>query len=73
MTNYETYFSDALRTEKLLKSHSFDSWPTEEEVALYLFETNDRIDAICSFVGLETSKDIRGHWVVRSTEQKANG
>lgn len=65
----DTYFSDILRTDKLLKTHGFDRWPTEEEVILYLFEMNDRIDAICSFIGAETSKDIRGRWVVRNTEQ----
>lgn len=73
MTCYGAYFSDVLRTERLLKSHGFDRWPTEEEIALYLFETNDRIDAICSFVGLETSRDVRDRWIVRSAEQKASG
>lgn len=60
MMRRDTYFSDMLRTDKLLKTHGFDRWPTEEEIVLHLLETNDRIDAICSFVGLETSKDIRG-------------
>lgn len=69
MMRRDTYFSDMLRTDKLLKTHGFDRWPTEEEIVLYLLETNDRIDAICSFVGLETSKDIRGRWVVRNAEQ----
>lgn len=69
MMRRDTYFSDILRADKLLKTHGFDRWPTEEEVILYLFEMNDRIDAICSFVGVETSKDIRGRWVVRNAEQ----
>ena len=69
MTRHDTYFSDMLRTDKLLKTHGFDRWPTEEEIVLYLLEMNDRIDAICSFVGLETTKDIRGRWVVRNVEQ----
>lgn len=73
MTCYGAYSSEALRTERLLKSHGFDRWPTEEEIALYLFEANDRIDAICSFAGLQTSKDIRGRWIVQSSERKANG
>ncbi|WP_225749445.1 hypothetical protein [Paraeggerthella sp. Marseille-Q4926] len=66
----DTYFSDILRADKLLKTHGFDRWPTEEEIILYLFEMNDRIDAICSFVGVETSKDIRGRWIVRNAEQE---
>lgn len=70
MMRHDTYFSDILRADKLLKCHGFDGWPTEEEVILYLFEMNDRIDAICSFIGAETSKDIRGCWVVRNAEQE---
>ena len=40
MMRRDTYFSDMLRTDKLLKTHGFDRWPTEEEIVLHLLETN---------------------------------
>lgn len=69
MTSYENYFSELAQTEKLLKSHGFDRWPTEEEIVRYLFDLNDRLDAICLFAGIETIKDVRGRWLVQGARQ----
>lgn len=52
--------------EQMLQNHGFDSWPNQDELARYIMDTNDRIDAICEAFGYRTVQDIRGRWHVES-------
>lgn len=58
------YFEGFCNDKQLLKRHGFDHWPSEDELAEYLFETNDRMDAVCAALRLETCIDVRGRWHV---------
>lgn len=64
MKGSNSYFGDMVRTERLLREHGFDHWPTEDELVRYLFATNDRLDAVCNAMNAELVQDIRGSWQV---------
>lgn len=64
MKGPNSYFGDMVRTERLLREHGFDHWPTEDELVRYLFATNDRLDAVCNAMNAELVQDIRGNWQV---------
>lgn len=53
MKGSNSYFGDMVRTERLLREHGFDHWPTEDELVRYLFATNDRLDAVCNAMNAE--------------------
>lgn len=64
MKGSNSYFGDMVRTERLLRGHGFDHWPTDDELVRYLFATNDRLDAVCNAMNAELVQDIRGSWQV---------
>lgn len=64
MKGSNSYFGDMVRTERLLREHGFDHWPTDDELVRYLFATNDRLDAVCNAMNAELVQDIRGNWQV---------
>lgn len=64
MQTISPYFKSAIADERMLRAHGFDQWATNEELAEYLFDTNDRIDALCNALGLATCKDVRNRWFV---------
>lgn len=64
MASEYSYFLSALNDERLLHDHGFDHWPTDEELARYLMDTNDRISAVERALGISSVKDVRGRWSV---------
>ena len=68
MNTNTTYFAEMFRMNQLLKRHGFESWPSEEEQLMYLIDTNERIDALSSALGLKVEKDIQGRWFVSHSD-----
>lgn len=68
MPHYSNYFYEELKTQKLLAAHGFDQWPDEEELARYLFDISDKIDALAASLELSVQADMRGHWNVVPAE-----
>ena len=64
MQGASNYFADTIATQRELRRHGFEAWPTEEEALRYLFDVSDRLDAVCEALGLEAGKDVRGKWRV---------
>ena len=71
MLSTSTYFANIAKDEQLLAAHGFDHWPTDEELARYLMDTNDRMDALCKALSLRTVQDVRGRWTVRQAIEGA--
>ena len=53
MQGASSYFADTIATQRELRRHGFEAWPTEEEALRYLFDVSDRLDAVCEALGLE--------------------
>lgn len=70
MSAIEPYFSSLEKRKRDATQHGFDRWPDEEDLAKYLFETNDRIDALCSALGVVVYQDVRGRWLVERAGQE---
>ncbi len=66
MSNTHAFFATLTREDRLLRNHGFDNWPNSTELARYAFSVNDKIDAICDALQIETIQDTRGNWVVIS-------
>lgn len=64
MQGASNYFADTIATQRELRRHGFEAWPTEEEALRYLFDVSDRLDAVCEALGLEAGKDVRGKWAL---------
>ena len=64
MQGASSYFADTIATQRELRRHGFEAWPTEEEALRYPFDVSDRLDAVCDALGIDTGKDVRGKWRV---------
>ena len=64
MDTNTAYFGEMFRMNQLLRKNGFNDWPSEEEQLMYLMDTNERIDALSSALGLKLEKDVRGRWFV---------
>ncbi|MGI6590015.1 MAG: hypothetical protein ACOX1O_00135 [Eggerthellaceae bacterium] len=58
------FFSSLLADERLLREHGLESWPDGRDLTLYLFDLEEKIDAIAGACGLVVEKDVRGDWHV---------
>lgn len=45
------YYHQALRD--LLEQHGFDHWPTTDELTLYVFEVERKVDALSKTLGIQ--------------------
>lgn len=59
---------DTHKEEQLLRRHVFKQWPGEEELARYLFDVNDKVDALAASLELNVRADILGRWNVVPAE-----
>lgn len=59
-----SFFYDCYSKAKRLDDHGFSSCPNAEDLVFYIMDLNDRIDAICKFLKVETLKDHRKRWIV---------
>lgn len=64
MQGASSYFADTIATQRELRRHGFEAWPTEGETLRYLFDVSDRLGAVCKALGLEAVKGVRGKWRV---------
>lgn len=58
----DSYFGAYEHDKRIALSHGFDAWPDDYQLARYLFDVSDRVDAVCSALGIETATDARGRW-----------
>ncbi|MCC6108662.1 MAG: hypothetical protein LIV29_01290 [Denitrobacterium sp.] len=61
------FFSSLLADERLLREHGLESWPDGRDLALYLFDLEEKMDATARACGLVAEKDVRGDWHVSRT------
>ena len=57
-----TYFRDAADDARMLRAHGLDAWPDAEELARYVFDLEDGMEALAQELGVEMAKDVRGRW-----------
>ena len=58
----------SIQEQRLLKSHGFEQWPSDEELLRYIFSVEDKIDFLAQNCGFQFERDVRGRLRYRSTE-----
>ena len=56
--DYSAYFAHAERVARTLEAHGLPRNPTDEDILGFAIEQADRIDALCTALGVEV--DYRG-------------
>lgn len=55
-----SYFASLEESQRLLSAHGFSHWPTDDELARYVFEIMDMITLLASADGIRIYRDARG-------------
>ncbi len=55
-----SYFASLEEGQRLLSAHGFDHWPTDDELARYVFEVKDMLTLLASANGVRFDRDARG-------------
>lgn len=58
--DYSAYFAHAERVARTLEAHGLPRNPTDEDILGFAIEQADRIDALCTALGVEIVADYRG-------------
>lgn len=57
--DYSAYFAHAERVARTLEAHGLPCNPTDEDILGFAIEQADRIDALCTALGVEIVTDYR--------------
>lgn len=58
----QSYFDGLAASQRKLRRHGFDRYPTDEELFDYVMQLEGKVAALYSACGMEAVKDCRGVW-----------
>lgn len=58
------FFRRLINDERMLRSHGFDGWPSDEELVRYACDLEDGLRALADAFGADLARDAAGNWRV---------
>ena len=66
----DAFFANLIQRQRELRTHGFDSEPTEEELVDYALGLDDKLAVLCEFFGVKLVQDVRGRGTVIANDKK---